>query len=251
MVLAVAASTAFVPRALAEGFETITFEAADGLTITADRYIAHDDVQAPLLLLFHQAGWSRGEYRETAPKFNAMGFNCIAVDQRSGGAVNDVENETASAAEAAGKGTGFVDAYADMEAALAYAREHFPEAPVLVVGSSYSSALVFHLAADHPDDVTAVMSFSPGEYFERFGKPADWIAAAAANVQCPVFITSAKDEAERWAPIYAALDVEVKASFTPNTHGQHGSRALWEQFDDHAGYWEAVGAFLERFVGGE
>ena len=33
----------------------------------ADLYIAHD-ASAPFILLFHQAGWSRGEYLEIAPK---------------------------------------------------------------------------------------------------------------------------------------------------------------------------------------
>ena len=233
--------------AAVEGLETVTFEAADGLAVTADLYLAHEDPQAPLIILFHQAGWSRGEYRETAPKLNAMGFNCIAVDQRSGGEVNGVVNETARAAEDAGLATGFVDAYADMEAALMYARENHAAGPVLVLGSSYSASLVFHLAADHPEEIDALLAFSPGEYFERFGKPAGWVAAAAARVRCPVFITAARDEAPRWAPIYAAIDREDKASYTPDSAGQHGSRALWERFDGHGGYWDAVSLFFDAW----
>ena len=47
---------------------------------------------APVLVLFHQAGWSRGEYREIAPKLNELGYICLAIDQRSGKGVNGVAN---------------------------------------------------------------------------------------------------------------------------------------------------------------
>ncbi len=63
---------------------TIHLKSADGLLITADSYLPHDTNTAPLIVLFHQAGSSRGEYSEIAPRLNELGFNCIAVDQRSG-----------------------------------------------------------------------------------------------------------------------------------------------------------------------
>lgn len=70
--------------------KTITFPSKDGLTLTADLYIMHDK-SAPFIVLFHQARWSRGEYEEIAPRLNMMGFNCMAVDLRSGGQVNGVK----------------------------------------------------------------------------------------------------------------------------------------------------------------
>jgi hypothetical protein len=63
--------------------EKVSFKSSDGLEITADKYFT-DSESAPLILLFHQAGWSRGEYNESAPKLNKLGFNCIAFAQRSG-----------------------------------------------------------------------------------------------------------------------------------------------------------------------
>ena len=36
------------------------------------------------IVMFHQAGWSRGEYREIAPKLVAKGYRVLAVDQRAG-----------------------------------------------------------------------------------------------------------------------------------------------------------------------
>jgi hypothetical protein len=49
--------------------QTITFQAADGLTATGDLYLTGDKA-APFILLFHQADYSRGEYRQIAPKLN-------------------------------------------------------------------------------------------------------------------------------------------------------------------------------------
>ncbi len=95
----------------------IEFKSLDGLLISADLY---GDIsnKTPMILLFHQAGWSRGEYREIAPKLVELGFNCMAIDQRSGDSVNDVQNETKVRAEEAGKSTSYLDALQDMEAAL-------------------------------------------------------------------------------------------------------------------------------------
>ena len=54
-----------IPSALiSKGKETITFKAEDGLEITADVYIQYE-LTKPFIILFHQAGWSRGEYLET------------------------------------------------------------------------------------------------------------------------------------------------------------------------------------------
>jgi len=62
--------------------ETITFYAQDSVLVTADTYFIKD--VAPTVLLCHQAGYSRGEYLETAKKLNALGYSCMAIDQRSG-----------------------------------------------------------------------------------------------------------------------------------------------------------------------
>ena len=129
--------------------KTITFEATDGLTVTGDLYLTGDDA-APFILLFHQADYSRGEYRQIAPKLNARGYNCLAVDQRSGRGVNDVVNETNKAAKAAGLQTNYADAYADLEGALQYVIAQYAPAKLIVWGSSYSSSLVLILAAEHP-----------------------------------------------------------------------------------------------------
>ena len=101
--------------------ETINFKADDGITVTADLYMEHES-DAPFIILYHQAGYSRGEYREIAPKLNALGFNCMAVDQRSGDQVNGVINQTHKEALAANKPTKYLDALPDIEAAYLYVK---------------------------------------------------------------------------------------------------------------------------------
>lgn len=228
-------------------FETITFESADGLQITADLYWKHDDKAKPFIVLCHQARWSRGEYREIAPQLNALGFNCLAIDQRSGGAVNDVENETMKQATAAGKSTEYVDAEQDMIAALKFVHKEYATGKVLLWGSSYSSALSLRIAGTQPDLVDGVLAFAPGEYFARAGKSKTWITESAKQIADPVFITSAKDEFANWKSIFAAIPGEAKTKFVPQTKGNHGSRALWAEFNDSQAYWAAVKGFLAQF----
>ena len=232
----------------ADAFKEVSFKSADGLEVTADLYWKYDDKSKPFIVLCHQAGWSRGEYRAIAPMLNELGFNCLAIDQRSGGAVNGIENETAKRAAAAKKPTTYTDAEQDMIAAIDYARENYAQGKLILWGSSYSSALTLRIAGEHPDKVDGALAFAPGEYFKRLGKPGNWIETSAKKITCPVFITSAKNEKKNWEEIYSAIPSETKVAFLPKTAGNHGSRALWAQFDDSKAYWTAAKAFLANFT---
>jgi predicted alpha/beta hydrolase len=234
------ATTAPTPN----GVRELHFPAGDGVAVTADLYMAHP-AGAPMIVLFHQAGYSRGEYRTIAPKLSELGFNALAVDARSGEAVNGVGNATAASACALGKPTNYVDAIADLKAAVAQART-LGTGELLIWGSSYSSSLVLVLGKELAAD--AVLSFSPGEYFDDQGKPKTWVADNAKTLAVPVFITSAKEEASAWAPIAKAIDPTKLTTFVPDTRGHHGSSALWPTQPDRDAYWTAVAAFLKPFV---
>ncbi|MEQ8713635.1 MAG: alpha/beta hydrolase [Cyclobacteriaceae bacterium] len=224
--------------------QTLTkIKSGDGLEIAADLYQMHPDT-ADFIILFHQAGWSRGEYREIAPKLNARGFNCIAVDQRSGNGVNGVDNITFKNATGVMKETKYLDAYQDIEAVIQHVRKNYAKGKVIIWGSSYSSSLVLRYAGEHSDLIDAALAFSPGEYFKAFGKPADYIQSFASTISVPVFITSARNEKANWWPIYEAIPGDEKSFFLPESLGNHGSRALWQKFTDHRAYWSAVDAFL-------
>ena len=221
--------------------QTVTFQSKDGLTVTGDLYLT-DDLSAPFLLLCHQAGYSRGEYMEIAPKLVRLGYNCLAIDQRSGRGVNGVTNETNKAAKDSGLPTAYADAYPDLEAALGYLKEQYHPSQLFVWGSSYSASLVLILAAEHPNDVQAVLSFSPGEYFSFNDQH---IKDYAKKITQPVFITSSKSEAPAWRDIADAISSTGCVFFVPQASGVHGSSALMESNKNNAEYWAAVEAFLK------
>lgn len=235
----------------------ISFPSEDGLACTADLYLAKEDRTTPFIVLFHQATYSRGEYRDIAPRLNQLGFNCMAVDARSGSRVKGVQNETALAARAAGKPAAkYLDALPDLRAALRYAREHHAGGKLIAWGSSYSSSLCLFIAGAHPDLVDGVLAFSPGEFFTP-EKPRTWIAEAAARISnIPVFITSGPSEGGQWEAIFEAIPSPGKRSYLPKeVAGLHGSSVLWSDLGNAEfsipnplapGYWTAVETFLSQ-----
>ena len=226
-----------------EGKDLIKIESGDGIEITADLYKTHPDT-VPFIILYHQAGWSRGEYNDTAPQLNALGYNCMAVDLRSGKQVNGVNNQTFISANKALKETKYIDAYQDIQASIDHVKKFFAKGKIIILGSSYSSSLVLKYAGDNSGAVDGVIAFSPGEYFKPFGKPADFIQSSAAKISCPSLIASARSEKNSWWGIYEAISNDKKSYFLPETSGNHGSRALWQKFSDHKEYWNALTQFL-------
>jgi dienelactone hydrolase len=219
----------------------VVFKAVDGVAVHALYYAASQP--KALILLFHQAQSGKGEYATIAPRLVAAGYSALAVDQRSGGSLFGV-NETAAGF---GRDPGYLDARKDLEAALAWGQaQHLP---VLLWGSSYSAALVFLVAADHPDAVKAVLAFSPGEYLDG----ADGVRQAAARLHMPIYVTSARDAGEIAAAraILAAAPASVKVQYVPDHGGVHGSSTLIAAHDPAgaAGNWQAVLAFLGRVSG--
>lgn len=233
---------------LAADEHSINFKSIDGLLITADAYTPHNRASAPLIVLFHQAGSSRGEYDEIAPRLNKLGFNCIAVDLRSGDYSRGKDNETMILASKKNLPTSYADALPDVIASLRYARKHYTDSKIIAWGSSYSASLSLKVAGDHPELVDGVIAFSPGEYFSHVGKSKTWIRDSARNITAPTFITSAKNESADWAAIYDVIAIDNRQNFIPETVGKHGSKALWEKYNDSPAYWNAVTGFLNRYI---
>ena len=224
--------------------ETLIINSDDNIKIITDTYIISENPKTPVIVLYHQAGWSRGEYLEIAPKLNQLGFNCIAVDLRSGETINDVENLTAKHAKEASKQTRYIDALPDILSSLRFINSNFPDSDIIAWGSSYSAALVLHVAGKYPDLIDGALSFAPGEYFAKQGKSKTWIKESASGISVLTFITSARNEKNNWSEIYDAIKSDKKSSFLPESKGNHGSRALWDQFEDSVQYWDAVSEFL-------
>ena len=218
--------------------QTITFASKDGVTVTADLYFINDTL--PYMILCHQAGYSRGEYKETGPKFTKFKYNCIAVDLRSGEEINDVKNETAKAAMEANKAVSYLDAEQDIVAAIDYVSKKNNK-KVILVGSSYSASLVLKIGASDTR-VKAVIAFSPGEYFGRKFK----LKESIKSLDKPVFITSAKDEAPDVTKIFKEIKSSSKQQFIPIEQGAHGSKALWKSTSNHGEYWISLFMFMRN-----
>ena len=239
------AATACGPRKQEVKTGTIHFKAEDGVEMTGDLYVTGKP-GAPLIILYHMADSSRGEYIEIAPRLNKLGFDCLAVDQRSGYEEKGIPNLTMDDARKKGKGLSYAAAYVDVESALAYAKQTLRPPAIILWGSSYSSDHVLVAAAKHPGDVAAVLSFSPGGYSE-YGESS--LADFMAGVACPVFMTSSVPEAARSRNYFDMLPGDRKVFFLPKSgEGEHGSPALWSSCDAQAEYWTAVKAFLAPFA---
>lgn len=219
--------------------KTITFKSLDGLPVTADLYESKKN--DPYLVLFHQADYSRGEYKETAEKFVKLGYNCLAVDLRSGDEVNFVKNKTAEIAREKGLPTEYLDAKQDMEAAIDYAFKQ-SQKPVIIFGSSYSASLCLILAKEKTN-INAVIAFSPGEYFEKGNFIRDTIQGLAK----PIFAASSISEYSYMKELFSKVNQGNLTIFKPSKgSGVHGSKALWENNSNNNEYWLALLLFFDQ-----
>jgi len=218
--------------------DTIEFPSADGLTMRAVMYSI--DSTSPVIVLCHQAKMNNYEYAEIAPKLNAMGYNCLALDQRSGGAIEAHDNKTNANALAANKETTYQSSIPDIEAGVNLAFNTWGQ-PVILWGSSYSATLCLKVAMDN-DHVKAVIGFSPIAKFDDGTSAADYFKNYHTK---PIFITSTEKEAGALEKAFKHLPENVLTQFYPDTKGTHGSKALWSSDPANGYYWEAVTEWLK------
>jgi dienelactone hydrolase len=217
----------------------ITLTSSDGVVVSGD-YQSAGDPKRPIILLFHMASSNRGEYEPIARRLAGLGFDTLAIDQRSGGRLWGRANETVARL---GRSAGFTSALPDLEAALAFARRDGRTGKVIVMGSSYSASLVFILAARHPNEIAALIAYSPGEYFG--GSPS--VREAAAKVTAPVFVSSASDPSEiRDAQAIVAAVRGPNFQHAPK-NGTHGAGTLRDDVNPAgaADNWAKLEAFLK------
>jgi len=215
---------------------TITFPSKDSLPITADVY---KKKESPItILLCHQAGYSRGEYKDTAIELTKLGYAVMAIDQRSGKTVNNIDNQTAKVAREKGLGDTYLDAKQDIEAAIDYIYHQNGGQKIILVGSSYSSSLALLMGVNNAK-IKAVAAFSPGEYFKGID-----INKSISTYKKPVFVTSSLSESAAVKTLVNKVDSNYLTHFIPEVKGIHGSRALWETTEGNKTYWTAFNGFL-------
>lgn len=220
----------------------VTFPASDGGAVFGDLYESAVPATA-VVLMFHQANSNSIEYAPIAPRVTKMGFDCLAIDQRSGGAMFDGVNRTAKAAKGP---TGYMDAYLDMLGALRWAENRKYER-IILWGSSYSAGLVLRMAAEHPT-IAAVLAFSPGEYYGHAGTAASWATRDHSPTLMAFTEGEKKDVGETLFRALPATKGNVLVSYPD---GVHGSSTLREDRNPkgYGRYWNDVEAFLNAIKG--
>jgi pimeloyl-ACP methyl ester carboxylesterase len=229
-----------IPAIMAVSSQTrVNFPSADGLNVVADKYFVHDTL--PWILLFHQSGSSRGEFREIAPKLIRLDYNALAVDLRHGKEINYVTNETSLAAQVMDLPRTMTDAREDMLAAMEWVKGQ-SDKPFVLFGSSYSASLAMILARDNPG-TSAVIAFSPGEFF---GAP-NLVRNAVRNLDIPVFLASTRREYPYITELSSGIGADKKIIFTPSeSQGTHGAKALWGSDPGSKEYWLGLLMFINR-----
>jgi dienelactone hydrolase len=218
--------------------EKVSFTADDGIEIIADHYVVNEEY--PYILLFHQAGSSRGEFNDIAGRFLKLRYNCLAVDLRSGNSSNFVRNETAQNAGGQNISQKYLDAAPDIRAAIDYAFTLNPK-EVILLGSSYSASLVMLEGMDNKN-VSAVIAFSPGEYFGDDLR----MEASIDTLSKPIFIAVTRREEPYIRQMMSNVPEDSYTLFVPEQQGVHGARALWEDNESRDEYWLALLMFINN-----
>ena len=229
------------PSSAADTSHQISFSAKDGVEVFADLYLAKAGKTAPLIILFHQAfSNARGEYATIIPRLTELGYSVLAVDQRSGGGRFGSKNRTV---KTLGKGTGYCEAYTDLETALDYAIKSGFSGPRMAWGSSYSAALVLKLAGERKDDLSAVLSFSPARGVIRSCNVSDYVDTTGI----PILVMTPRSEMAGRVEQFARFKAAGQETYVAEK-GVHGSSMLVEKRtkSDTSETWDTVIKFLKR-----
>ena len=215
----------------------VTFHAADGLSVSADLYSVPK--ARAFLVLCHRSHFHRGEYAEIAPRLAQLGYDCLAIDQRSGMNVLGRVNETSARAKERKLATGYVSARPDIEAAIQYTQDRCQGRPIVLVGSSYSASLSLVIASGH-SRLRAIAAFSPGEHLRGIV-----VADAVASLSVSTFVTAAQKEVPVTRELMKRAPRGRVTFYSPRHEGAHGARCLWAKTAGSEAYWKAFLAFLE------
>lgn len=219
--------------------QKVTFQAEDGLKITADLYLK--DYQLPFILLFHQGESSRGEYNEIAARLLKLEYNCLAIDLRAGEKMNFISNETASRAKENNFPHTCLDARRDIEAAMLYVQK-YNKKPVILFGSSYSASLSL-IIARNKDNVKAVIAFSPGEFF----RPEITVKDAITGLTKPIFVSTSNIEYQYIEEMLSGVPDSNKHIYhPPEGKGVHGAKALWSTNESSDECWLELMLFFKQ-----
>ena len=228
-------------------YEDIAFITPDSIKIFGQLYEV--DKSKDIILLFHQGGSNiRGEYGPILSKILDFGLNVLAIDQRLGGQIYGNYNRTIYniPTHSFNNNYGYCDAYNNLEGALELSQELGFTGKKILWGSSYSASLAIQLADNRPEDVGAVLSFSPasGRVMEGCNPDQHY-----PTVKVPLLVLRppSEVESERSKADMALAESSGHQTFVPE-YGVHGSSMLVESRVRHdvSKTWEVVTEFINK-----
>lgn len=195
----------------------------------------------PYIILCHQQGSSRGEFRELAPKLLNLGYNCLAIDLRLGDDCNYVPNLTADMAKSKDLSVGLFDCTKDIRAAIRYVYEKSAQ-PVVLFGSGFSASLCL-MESRQNAKVKAAIAFEPGEYF----RPEHDVRESLKAFDKPVFIGFSPVIKPYINELLAYVPEELRTlSSSKASPGFQGARLLWNTNSENGDYWLDLLLFFSK-----
>ncbi len=216
----------------------IRFPARDGVKITADQYLHHKD--SSYIILCHQAKSSRGEYNEIAGRMGKLGYNCLAIDLRSGQEFNYKINETAMEARQRGLPVDYMDAEADIVDAIEFVKR-ISNRRIILVGSAYSASLALKIASEDKI-ISTVVAFSPGEYFGSLIS----IRETITGLDIPIFVSCKADEVPYVKELVSGITSKKMITFYPKQGGKQGAESLFKSNSNNQEYWINLLNFMQN-----
>jgi alpha-beta hydrolase superfamily lysophospholipase len=226
--------------------EQVVFTAKDGVQVFGNLFPAEGGNSQPLILLFHQAA-SNGlaEYQNIIPQLLGMGYHLLVVDLREGsGETYGGENRTAKAWKSASPDA-YCAAFADVEAALAFAETRGFSGKKILWGSGYSAALVIQLAVNQPDKMDGVLAFAPAQGGSV--TPCEPTEALLSKLKKPLIVFRCEEELkqpnrQQQAEMFRKMGIP----FVVATGMRHGASVLDATRNDGSveAAWDEVRRFL-------
>ena len=215
----------------------VRFTAVDGVVITADHYFVRKSL--PYILLLHQELSSRGEFDSIAEKIVKIGYNCLAIDLRTGQKYGYIENETSRAVSEGDKPFQPMDAVKDISAATEYAW-NLSNQKIILLGSGISASLAL-IEAKTNEYTKAVIALSPGEYF----RPEIDMKSFLADYSKMTFVSCAHVEYPFIIEMFSGMEDKYKTIFKPSSGaGARGSMAYYDDNPAKDEYWLSLLLFL-------
>jgi len=229
----------FIMSGILSAQELVNFLSKDEIIISADFYAGNDN--APYILLFHDLRSSRGEFREIAPRLAKLGFNCLAVDLRSGREINFIRSETYLSTREKRVTYDDYSSIRDIQAAIEYGFIQSRK-PVILMGSAYSATLSL-LEGKNNKKVKSIIAFSPGEYFGDILSVKDKIV----GIDKPIFAASTINDELYVKELFSKVGQNYITYFKPEKEvGSQGCKALWKEQKSATEYWMSLLLFLDK-----